>query len=186
MASIISLSIFNGTDDYIDTGHTYEKVFQDSFSISVWVKPYNGRPENEMQIFLGNKGPDRKNGCNIQLKCTGRVQFVYEANGVSIPTRTKKPVFFDGMNEWTHIVAVADNSTKTTKLYINGELDRLERCPDMIFENYNCPYNVLVGCRNTAGTPTHFFEGEISDMQIVDRAFSGKKIQKLFMEGRYE
>ncbi|GAI12163.1 unnamed protein product, partial [marine sediment metagenome] len=33
---------FDGTDDYVDTGNTFESTFQDSFSISLWIKPDDG------------------------------------------------------------------------------------------------------------------------------------------------
>ena len=34
---------FDGTNDYIDTGQTFQSVFRGDYSISFWMKPDDGR-----------------------------------------------------------------------------------------------------------------------------------------------
>ena len=42
---------FDGTDDYIDTGQNFSSVFNDSFSISLWVKLDDGQPASTQYFF---------------------------------------------------------------------------------------------------------------------------------------
>ena len=47
---------FDGTNDYIDTGQTFQSVFRGDYSISFWMKPDDGQ--------VGNGLPAAAAGCS--------------------------------------------------------------------------------------------------------------------------
>ena len=42
---------FDGTSDYVNTGSAFQSTFQDSFSISMWIKAVDGIPSAENTIL---------------------------------------------------------------------------------------------------------------------------------------
>ncbi len=172
---------FNGVDNYIDTGHSYERVFRDSFTVCLWIKPYNGHPENQMEVIMGTKNGKRSNGFTFQVKENGDIQAVYETANRTVFIRSVEPVFRAGKNNWTHLAFVANQSRSIASLYINGELNRTLDCSALDFSRYDCPYNVYLGCRNSGGVATHFFQGELSDVRIINKALSSYRIKQIFI-----
>ena len=45
-------TFFDGGNDYIDTGATFQTTFRDSFSIAFWMKPTDGQP-SASEIIMG-------------------------------------------------------------------------------------------------------------------------------------
>ena len=58
---------FDGTNDYVNAGGTFQSTFQGSFTVAGWFKPSDGRPSANQMLFGAYKG-DATNG-------TGKVHF---------------------------------------------------------------------------------------------------------------
>lgn len=177
--TVCLLLVFDGSS-YTDTGRSYESVFRDSFTVCLWVKPFNGHPEDEMDIMLGNKDESRNNGFSFQIKARGYIQAVYETAGNTVNILSEGRVFRDGVNDWTHLAFTANQ--RRVSLYVNGVHNRTLDCSTLDFSRYSCPHNIYIGCRNSAGTPTHFFAGEIKGVRIIDKALSARGMRRIFKE----
>lgn len=77
-------------------------------------------------------------------------------------------------NEWSHIVFVEEAGTR--RIYINGELDKVEEMEDSIWTN---DINVSIG--ESPGRSGHRnFDGQVDEIRIHNSALSEKKIDNIY------
>ena len=83
---------------------------------------------------------------------------------------------FPQLNQRYHIAYSFDNATKVQALYINGAL------VDMTVVNKTIDYDghsLLIGADDDNGTPASFFQGDIDELTLYDRALSGTEIESI-------
>ena len=57
---------FDGTNDYVNAGGTFQSTFQGSFTVAGWFKPSDGRPSANQMLFGAYKG-DATNGIQLYI-----------------------------------------------------------------------------------------------------------------------
>ncbi|MFH1370356.1 MAG: LamG domain-containing protein [Planctomycetota bacterium] len=176
--------VFNGTSDYIDTNNSFQTIWQNSFSINLWVKVYDGRgllqflfsayssvlPGNEVTYFIGSDG---------------KIGGVYIANGPSLDITENNPSFTDGQNDWKMVTIIVTQMTPTIAalvLYVNGSL-RAEVSGDVILADYTSSLNPFIGAMNDDDTPVSFFKGALDNVMIFNKALSTDEIAFLYNGG---
>lgn len=177
----------NGTTDYIDTGNLFQSTFQRSFSISVLVKPDDGRPSIEENIFAVHDGTGDDSWILLRILSDGTINFAYRAETNSTLAATNSPVFDNGpASEWTHIVVVAD--VAGIKIHINGAESTLDiggqgDTSGVDFSDFRSIYNPYVGARNSNGSDILHFAGGIDNVYLFDRALTAAEISALYNSG---
>lgn len=178
---------FNGVDDYINTRKSFEVLFRSSFGIMLWIKPDEGKPA-EMQISFGNKDGTRRNGVTIQLKETGQIQFVYDADNNSAVNLSTGTIFRAGpASNWVHLACTIDQVIGSS-LYIDGELNRVVSMAGVDQSDYVNIQPIYVGSRNTGGDSiTNFFDGKIDDVRVYNALPMAQEIRNVYnlTRGRY-
>ncbi len=181
IASVFPGFSFNGSDDYINIGDPLESLFQDSFSISMWIKPDDGRPAGVPIYFGSRKGSlDR---VYLAHFTTGQLEFTHEANNSSITFRSTA-VFSNGQETWHHIVAVATADT-LLQMYMDGVLLSDDGVRDgdasgSTFANYSGNQDITLGAYNNVGSVQAFFTGDIDDLMIFDTAKSAVEVKNIY------
>ena len=171
-------AIFDGAGDFIDTGHNFVSTFTSTngFSISMWVKPEDGRPSGSETLF-GYKDSDNTHRFKIVIETGGEVSLQMTSNGDASSKFSTNPVFDDGAaTSWTHIVAIfshpandADNITN--KLYIDGVDTTLSSNSSMSGANqilFDIGVNTYVGAANHNGTTAEGFDGKIDEFAVFN------------------
>jgi tetratricopeptide (TPR) repeat protein len=107
---------FDG-DDYVDCGNDNSLNFNDSISISVWIKPEADETKPISPLCKANSG---RVGWSWQLRYGWNspkpyMGFVFNATGGPVWIYVNQNLV---LNEWCHIVASYDG--KTAKCYLNG------------------------------------------------------------------
>ena len=108
--------LFDGVDDYVDCGD-FSAYDNGDFSCSIWVYKTTS---NDTERFISNSGASAKAGFDI-------VMDKYENINVLRNTRTSDTasgyiaIGFT-LNNWNHITATYEDSTKTLKIYLDGVL----------------------------------------------------------------
>jgi hypothetical protein len=176
---------FDGTNDYVDTGDTFQTTFDGSFTISLWINPDDGQPtayENMLGIY--GDGSDRM---HLQLDTGGQLNFRYKSNGNERNSTTSSVIFADGSTNWTYIVAVADSTTAGTggmKLYIDGLETTLDNSDTsgITFADFATSTNLTIGARNhgTNGAE-NFYTGTMSNVKIFNSALTESEIQEMYL-----
>jgi len=113
---------FDGSNDYLDTGNSFESLFKESFTISAWIKIDDGQPSAINSII------NTRNGfagyIYFQVEDTGRIKFVHGANlEKELSITTDNVIFSDGASDWTHVAGVFSKSSNTSgsvTIYVNG------------------------------------------------------------------
>ena len=153
---------FDGINDYIDLGNWFN---YQNFSLSVWVKQ-----EDLLYYYvdiIDNNHTDYRNWV-VQHNGGDPYHFGVAPQGscyFSLPS-----------NEWENIVCVKDEGT--LKTYLNGVLQN-ELVTGNSTVNYNSP-NLFIARWGGGG---RYFNGEIDDIKMYDRALSQSEIDLLYNEG---
>jgi hypothetical protein len=155
----------DGSGDCVDIGRDPRyNLGQGPFSISLWAN-LSGWGGNWGNILVSKRG---ENGRGWQLRRRGSSQhltFTTRGPGDNDPEGTITP----SLNEWHHIVAVYDGSSKT--VYIDGAVDRHT---DGIHDLTQAGHNAYIGARanrDNNGQEGHF-NGMIDDVQFFNHALN--------------
>ena len=175
---------FDGSNDYLDTGESFESTIKNSFTLSAWVKPTDGRPSAK-ENFLGTLKYDNYSGyVALSLETTGKIALVIGTPTAQELLGTSSVIFPDGATDWTHLAAVftkASATTATIVFYANGSdvSDTTTKGGSWNIESYVNPYDMFIGARNATGTMNQPYNGLIDEVSIFNTALSANDITKL-------
>ena len=191
---------FDGTDEYIDTGHHFSDVFNDSFTISFWVKPDDGQPAGTLYFFGTNDNDD--DILRAEHKTDGKFFLVLEGNTDTGSFRTDSPVFSDGAaTSWTHIlvsVTKPGSGNSSAVIYINGSsvahsTSNIAHDDHALFSSAQ---NLVIGAQNNQGTIAGFYAGGMDEWALWNVALdadaaaaiynSGSPLNLKFNQGNYD
>jgi hypothetical protein len=85
------------------------------------------------------------------------------------------PVSFP-LSTWTHLAASYQNPT--AKLYVNGQLVISTNISVSVFTNSTAA--LVLGARNDGQQVSDFFDGQITDCRIYNRALSADEIKRIY------
>lgn len=182
---------FNGVNDYVDTGDTFESVFQDEFSINLWFKANDGRPDGE-EIFVG-VDKVAVGGNDNWFWLSNFYGYPRASYGVNYPDNDllmaiilESPFKDDEETDWTMITGVItkiSSSTAKCELYLNGELEATSSVGDTILSEYSNIYELYIGSENYKGDDASHFSGLIDNVTIWNKALSSNEIAFLYNDG---
>jgi hypothetical protein len=173
---------FDGTNDYINTGQTFQSTFRDSFSISLWVQPHDGIPEGGAQTLFGVRDFDGYvTGVTATLQVDGTLIVTYAPlDGYIVLAATADPIFSDGEQNWHNIVIVFDASDSIV-IFVDGVARPLSAEYDgdltgVTFSQYTNPHNLYLGVRNTDLQRSFYFDGRMDNVAIYPRALTAQDV----------
>jgi hypothetical protein len=79
---------------------------------------------------------------------------------------------------WHHIVAVRDSNSKSKKIYVDGKLNASSAFDDQPFQNNLDP--VYIGASVCETARHDYFQGDLDDVLVYNRALSEAEIQELY------
>ena len=145
--ALFSLSL-DGTDDYIDLGTNFEStLFNSDFSVSIWIKPIDGRPSSD-EYIIGTK--DGHDNFWVRIETDGDIQFYYK-DGSTESNLIASGYFADGVSNWVYLTVTLSDSAQ--KIYANGILIASATTSlDTSGFAQDTNRNLVLGARNNAGT----------------------------------
>ena len=167
--------VFDGVDDYLETGKHAESNFDfhNPFSVVVWFK---------VTSFQGNWDAIVTKGDS-----TWRVQRYQTSNTVTFDTNYNgadtlpaKTAIDDG--EWHMVVAtyeIVDSSTARKSIYVDGVLENSHNVGGPLEPNN---YRLMIGSNEQ--TSARYFHGVIDEVAIWRRALSAGEVEKFYEQGR--
>ena len=166
----------DGANDYINT--TYNRTTTGDFTYSFWINLKNWTTNT--YIFGHGNGVER---LYVSLDDDGGG---HPIASFYLDTGAAGGYYVDGTSEiktgeWTHIVAVWDDSGSEMKLYVNGSL---EASNDTIVGSVGTILQPLfIGSINNGGTPLNHFNGTVDEVGIWTRALNTSEITELWNSG---
>ena len=175
---------FDGSNDVVNTGDTFQSTFRDSFSISFWTKPDDGNPSGN-QMFFGAYTSDNSDGIQMYLDSSpaGALHFNYKSDGTSTGAETDNAIFTDGSVEWKHIVGIVQSSG--ISIYVNGVVQALDSTSNgsmsgLTMGSFTTDQNLRIGARVFSSSESVFYDGKINNFKIFSTALSEAQIQELY------
>ena len=181
---------FDGTNDYVDTSSPFESTFKDSFTISSWVKPTDGRPSAYEYIYGIYGASGGKNRITLISGANGELNIRFRANdaGSGDSGGDTAAIWADGESTWTHTVVVADSTISGNDglvLYVNGVKTAISGSGDtsaITFSDFNTTHNFILGSASvSSGVGTsNTFAGKLDEVAIWNTALSAGDISALY------
>lgn len=163
---------FDGVDDYIDIGSFSTFTQSDDFSISVWIKPNQVKPQTILML-QPDDFYDRFNAM-AYYSHNGVSSTVWDYGNCTAGGRLMQigTVFSPA---WQHFVFTVEQGVGM-KVYINGVLTNTLSTSSTIT---NRQRNLWIGGGWDAAGALFYFDGIIDDMRLYDRAVNGAEVQAL-------
>ena len=179
--------IFDGSNDYVNTGSTFQSTFRDSFTISAWVKFNDGNPSGSTAI-VGNRNSSGEDVCIFAIDTSGKLYVQYKSDNDNKYATSNSAVFSNGATQWTHCVAVVNNSTSQIYLYVNGSVITLDGTNDgdissITMGDFTIVDNLYIGARNENGTANMLLDGIINEVAIWDTNLDADAVAQLYNSG---
>ena len=170
-ASASSLS-FNGETNYVDVDR--EIISKYPFTLSAWIKTNGFSDEDEDMVIVSLANPSKKDqyfGIFIGEDENGKA--CIRARKGPEKTVNGTVVLTDG--EWHQIVGVY-SSKNNRKLYVDGELE----ASDNRKVDFPKDVDLLTMGRWGDQTPMSYFNGNIDEVQIWNKALSAEEISEYY------
>ena len=169
---------FNGSNDYVNTGDTFQSTFRSSFSIEFWVKADDGQPSEERQF-----GGEVTSGDEVQLVLqhssnTGKLYFGYTSDGDGAYGRTSSAVLSNGATDWFHVVFIANETTDQMSIYFDGVAQSLTSgdISGVTMGDFTTSNNFYIGALNNVGSLIYEWDGNIAITRIYNKALSSAEV----------
>ncbi|MFE2302499.1 LamG-like jellyroll fold domain-containing protein [Streptomyces sp. NPDC059445] len=176
----------DGVDDYATTTPHVNNLR--SFSVVAWAKLPKSKPTHA--AIIATQTGTVKPGFELYYSPTYGWSFNQysedTANGIPIRAAQGDPNKAPG-GTWTQVVGSYDAVTDDLRLYVQGQWVDTIKCDAPFYGGES----LQIGAGNYGGTPDSFFPGQISDVQLFDRALSAPEIAEMFdsqvsVEGRWK
>jgi hypothetical protein len=180
---------FNGVTDYIDTNSTFESVFQNDFSISVWIKPkaYNPDAFHFKDIIGAVVEGLGGNTFRVshELAPDERTWLVFYYTASFYTVNFEWETTFIGPNIWFHVVvtiAQIDEENVVANIYINADLVISTGTTPCVLSTYSQNSKTMwIG--NSNGDNDYSFDGEIDNLMLFNDALTQDNVDFLYNNG---
>ncbi|MPY57781.1 LamG domain-containing protein [Streptomyces spongiae] len=177
----------DGVDDYAATAGPHLNN-QQSFSVAAWAKLSKTKPTHGAVIAAqeGSVMPGFELYYSATYGWTFNQYSEDTTSGTPIRATQGDPALAPG-GEWTYVVGSYDAVTDDLRLYVQGQWVDTNK----VTAPFYAGGPVMIGASRFSGTPSSFFPGQISDVQLYDRALSAPEIAAMFdsqatVEGRWK
>ena len=164
--------LFDGVDDYVDCGD-FSAYDNGDFSCSIWVYKTTS---NDTERFISNSGASAKAGFDIVMD---RYENIYvQRNTRTSDTASGYIAIGFTLNNWHHITATYEDSTKTLKIYLDGVL-KDTTIGSASTNSASIPLSI--GCYSSG--VSQFFTGNIDEVSIFNSELSASDVTDIFNLG---
>ena len=179
--------VFDGSNDYVSTNNFSLDFGLQSFTLCAWIKTSN----NTQIGKIINKGqsmafPFPQKDSGYSLRFYGKALFSVSDGStfISLPTKNISDI---PNNIWTFFIGVCNRENALQSIYINSVFNN---STSINYSSTSNPYAELtIGNldRGIYGLDSEFYNGNISQVQIYNRALSSQEISQNFeaTRGRY-
>ena len=193
--------LFDGTDDFADSGSAFNSIWSGSFSISLWYKSPSSFSAG-VDDFVGNDFVVGKGYIEFRYRTTSSKAKIELYFGNSITSSAPYGAYgaeigvsdFLSTNTWHHLVWTADrpaSGTTTSKLYINGSEVTLSTISSYLSSLPNAggtfDNNTLIAARNNAssgsGSGELYLDGHLDEMAFFNSALSSSDVTSIYNSG---
>jgi hypothetical protein len=177
--------VFDGVDDVVN-GTINGSIFTGAFTQTAWI--YKLNDNQAWQGVFTNSSP-ATNNTYLMTFGNGSVAAPYNSVGANQVGASESGIFLDigtHINQWLYLVATKTGSTLTIYCYKQGILLQNSGTITWNGGNFATTNNYQIA-RHWAGGFVTPFQGNISQVQIYNRALSAQEVKQNYdaLKGRY-
>jgi hypothetical protein len=161
---------FDSKEDLARYGGLDSMNLSGDVTLAVWVKTDSTAAPNTHRLIFGDDGPGVARNLHLSLDSYNRLSFEW-ADGRSNDSLLAPASLLNGL--WKHVAVVADSRAMRVVMYVDGV--EVARKP-MSLPISKAPAKE----RLTGWFYNGFFQGELDDIRLYNRALTAKEIQRLF------
>jgi hypothetical protein len=162
---------FDGSNDYLDLGSTFQSTYQSSHTISFWFKLDN--TSSLQSLFGAWSGPASQNAIYFD----GSANIAHRYRVATSPKATTNASFTADTN-WHHyaVTLTQNGSNLDVKTYIDG-VYKSTTSTAITMSGFSQSLNSYIGFRNGS---TGYLEGKMNEVAILNTALSADDITKIY------
>ena len=172
---------FDGTDDWVNT--TTDVGGLDAKTFAGWFK-WNSLGSG-WQLMVMDSDPDFDGDQYVGLITSSSDEnyiCMFQAHNGGLSRFLTCTDFAPSLNIWYHVAGVIDKADNSLRLYINGALySTYQNAAVGASTFYNPSGGAGIGGKTSAG---YYFNGNIDDVRIYNRALSATEVLQLYNLGR--
>ena len=174
-----SSAYFNGTTSKAVIANSASLNPSTSLTISAWVYPTVSSQSTGIMYKWGtgssNQFAFRLNSGAARITVAQSNQSVVAVNG-----GTTLPI-----NQWSHVMAIANSTAGTLTLYVNGVTDGSTTYNGTLYTGGATPVPLSIGCQiDDAGSVCYnFLAGNLDEVALWSRALGTTEVQQLYQRG---
>lgn len=179
---------FDGSNDYIDTGNTFQSMLRGGFSISAWVKMDDGVPSG-LKTICGSRNSSDEDWWYFGIASSegneGKMIIYHKTNNDPDIGYSDAAVFPNGATGWGHLVISATINTATDgyKMFFNGKLvgvDPSNGISTSNWEAFTTSDNVYLGGYNDDSSVSNLWDGKISEIAFYSKALNSSEVATIY------
>ena len=167
---------FDGVDDYVNTGSSFQTTMRDSFSVVADIKGFTALPTGVTDTIFGTE-VSNGNYLSIDFRTDGKVDFVYSSNSNIARATTSTDVLTALIGTDFTIEYITDDTARQLSIKINGVTQTLDVTNNgdmdtnsVVMSAYTQTSSFLIGGRLSSATPQFFFKGIIDSLKVYEDA----------------
>lgn len=170
---------FDGVDDYVSvTNNSSIDAGAGGWSVGAWVKYSLLARTRVVSKRTGLSTPFA--GYELAIEDTGQILFTVDDNVSSYKQVLSTSAYND--NNWHYVLGVADRSTSTIKVYVDGKDVSSSVVSIAGYGSFSTSSDLLIG-RITI-TPSQYFNGQIDQVRIYNYARTPSQIAWEYNKGK--
>lgn len=164
-------AVFNG-NSYLRIQPHSDKQLVSSYSVGIWMKTDN---PSTAWLWMEGRQDDVAAWFRINQNSSTQIySFLPQLGGIFHMNLENGSILSDDV--WHHVVCVRDAGSGSAKIYIDGE-QVAER--SITASNLTNDHGFFVGAQNLSNNLTNFFNGQLDDLVIYNRALTDDEIRFL-------
>jgi len=161
---------FDSKEDVARYGGVDSMNLSGDVTVAVWVKTDWRAAPNTHRLIFGDDGPGIARNLHLSLDGYNRLSFEW-ADGGSNDSLLAPASLLNGM--WKHVAVAADSQAMQVAMYVDGVAVARKA---MALPISKAPFKE----RLTGWFYNGFFQGDLDDIRLYNRALTAKEIQRLF------
>ncbi|HET6262398.1 MAG TPA: LamG-like jellyroll fold domain-containing protein, partial [Chloroflexia bacterium] len=169
---------FDGVDDYVLVPDHPSLDLPTAVSVDVWMRATSGSGfQGLVSKFEHYTHPAHDDAYNLSIE-NGTIRWQIVANGRDFQLNTPVLPIFDG--EYHLLAGTYDSTAQRMVIYVDG-VEMAAQAAYGTISDVNTP--LYLGAAKTYGANNHYFNGQLDEVEIFDRALTAAQILSIYNAG---
>lgn len=177
---------YDGSTISVDCEDPYQSTLRSSFSFAGWFNADDGVPSTWSNIIGARDTSGSNSYTTLRLGTSGQINFQYQSEENTEVFLESTTTYTNSVKTGWHFVVVTitvDGDDAVGRLYIDSVLEDTDSQASVMMGSYSTAQDLHMGVWNDNGVIEYFWEGELDNIMIFNRALAQADITFLYNNG---